>query len=93
MNIHFVDKGWFMFTKQKCSYCTKAKAMLPEAVFFECDTILGNKREDFLAFVDGLSNKKPRTFPMIFYDGQYMGGYTETNAYLESMKNFELCDF
>tara|TARA_Y100001954_G_scaffold233280_2_gene286283 strand:+ start:881 stop:1159 length:279 start_codon:yes stop_codon:yes gene_type:complete len=92
METTFEKNGWFMFTKTKCSYCTKAKALLPEASIVECDEFLKD-RDAFLSYVDSLTDKKPRTFPMVFYDGRFMGGFTETSNYLTTMNEFKLGDF
>lgn len=93
MQVPFQSQGWFMFTKSKCSFCTKAKAMLPEAKTVNCDTYIAKNRAGFLQYVDSVSGQRPRTFPMIFFDGRFMGGYTSTKRYVDNMQDFHFENF
>ena len=71
-------QGYFMYTKSNCSYCKKAKRHFPQAIVVNCDDYLKEDREGFLLFIDTLTCMKPRTFPMIFHDQQFLGGYDDT---------------
>lgn len=94
MNIEPPKDGFFIYTKSKCKYCVKAKALLPHARAFLCDEYLARARDEFLDFVDTLTDKKPRTFPMVFLNGTYIGGAAETERYLDELNDFVLdCDF
>ena len=42
--------GITLYTKSKCSYCTKAKQNFPKANIINCDKYLSVKRNDFFSF-------------------------------------------
>lgn len=90
MNIEIQERGWTILTKSNCNYCTKAKALLPNAHIVSCDEHIKKYRTDFLCKVDALSGCRPRTFPMIFRDKAFIGGYDETKAYLDELNSFSL---
>ena len=71
-------QGYFIYTKSNCSYCKKAKQNFPQATIINCDNYLKEDREGFLLFIDTLTEKKPRTFPMIFYNQLFLGGHDDT---------------
>ena len=51
--------------------------------------IISKKRkETFLMFIDTLTNKKPRTFPMVFIDYEYKGGYDDTKLQFDMNAEF-----
>lgn len=83
--------GITLYTKSKCSYCTKAKQNFPKAKVINCDNYLSVKRNDFLAFIDTLTDKKPRTFPMVFKDKEYLGGHDDTKHL--GVNNFNLKEY
>ena len=93
MNIQLPDAPHVIFTKQKCSYCTRAKVLLPQARIIHCDDWLKQDRETFLAQMDSISGAKPRTFPMVFINGKYIGGYVETKKYIDELECFALVNF
>jgi glutaredoxin len=49
------------------------------ASVIDCDSFIKyqDKREAFLAFIAVLVGKPYNTFPIVFYDGKFVGGYTE----------------
>ena len=48
--------------------------------------ILENK-EEFLLFIKTLAKQEYKTFPMVFTNAQFVGGYNETNNHLECIKS------
>ena len=52
-----------------------------------CDAYLENK-EAFLLFIETLAKKEWKTFPMIFWDGQFIGGYKELMAEIPKRLKF-----
>lgn len=93
MNFDIPSDGWLMFTKSNCSYCKKAKALVPDAAVVLCDTYLDECREAFLETMDKYSGTRHRTFPMIFHDGKFVGGYSELIQYREELQAFALVEF
>lgn len=79
-----LEKGITIFTKTHCGFCKKAKALLAEweidAHIIYCDTFLQTDRTGFLESMHQITAKPEntiKTFPIIFFDGVYIGGYTE----------------
>jgi glutaredoxin len=99
MNTFFkpLEIGFTIYSKNGCSYCTKVKALLMEKeIFFldvNCDEYLINNREEFLSFIKEIANKEHRTFPMVFKDGKFIGGFTETREYFDKQLTFGNEDF
>jgi len=71
-----------IYTKSDCVYCTKVKALLPDAVVIDCDDRLLQDRPGFLREMEARIGRPYRMFPMVFLDDQFLGGYEETKAYL-----------
>lgn len=67
--------------------------MIPGAYVIESDKYIRQNRDKFLEFVDKLSGKTPRTFPMIFLNKRFIGGYNETKAYIDELESFKFADF
>jgi glutaredoxin 3 len=79
--------GYTIYTKTDCSYCTKVKILLEELghtyTAVNCDEYLAEK-EAFLTFIRGIAAKEHKTFPIIFFDGKYIGGYDDTMRFLST---------
>lgn len=93
------NNGFFIYSKTKCSYCDKVKQLLKNNRYsyseVNCDEYLSNetKKESFLSFIELLTNRDYRTFPMVFKDGVFIGGFTDTREYIEKLLCFEMNDF
>ena len=78
-------EGYTIYTKRECIFCDKVKELLNnknEKVFLvECDDF---DRELFLEFIDKLTPYCHRTFPYVFKDNVFIGGFTETERYEKS---------
>lgn len=83
-----------VLSKINCIYCTKVKELLTSVnmSFFEydCTYLLENadSKQIFLEQIQLLANKKYTTFPMVFIDGEFIGGYIDVGAYLEKQNAF-----
>jgi glutaredoxin len=91
-NIHKPEEtGFTIYSKSGCPNCTKIKKILLENkncfVEINCDEYLIENKEFFLSFIKELINKECNTFPMIFNNGIFIGGFNETQEYL----NKQLC--
>jgi glutaredoxin len=85
-----------VYTKSECSYCDKIKTLMNECNenvnYILCDEWLTTKRILFLNIMRVKTQKDEITFPIVFFEGNYVGGY---NEYELKIKNnaFELTDF
>ena len=83
-----------IYTKPKCSFCDKTKDLLkdlqPEPTWIDCTQYLTTESSKnlFLQFIqDSAKLPQPyKTFPMVFCNGHFVGGYAETKQFHE--KNF-----
>ena len=91
-------KGFTVYTKSRCSFCDKIKILLEKEKetrtvrFVNCDDILAqpNKKEELLNTFQKWAYGTPvKTFPVVFLDGIYIGGFTNTRALLESLAEKE----
>lgn len=85
-----LDIGFTIYSKSGCYYCAKVKQLLKEKkhFFFEivCDDYLITDREQFLLFIKDRSGKEYKTFPMVFFNSAFIGGYNETKEYFDKLE-------
>jgi glutaredoxin len=79
------EEGYTIYTKSQCGFCKKAKDLLKAEPFtlIDCDEYLIEDKDAFLVFIENLIGKSYRTFPMIFHNGKFLGGYSETKTYYD----------
>ena len=79
------EVGYTIYSKSGCPYCDKAKALLKidNPITINCDDYLVDKKEEFLQFIKDLSQKEHKTFPMIFKDSNFIGGYSDLLNFLK----------
>ena len=74
-------KGFTIYSKSGCINCLKLKKIIAEKHFFlceiNCDEYLIEEKESFLHFIENKSNKSISIFPIVFYEGIFIGGYKE----------------
>ena len=79
--------SYTIYTKSGCGYCTKAKELLqnehPQPLVVNCDGYLAHNKREFLNQMQTLIGREYRTFPMIFKNGIFVGGYTETKKFYD----------
>jgi glutaredoxin len=82
--------SYVIYTKPKCTYCDKLKDLLQYDVhvnWIDATKYLQHpdSKKFFLDFIkdSGKLDKHYTTFPMVFYDGIFLGGYTETKEFFE----------
>jgi glutaredoxin len=84
-----LDVGFTIYSKSGCDNCTKVKKLLKEknTFFFEvvCDDYLIEDKSGFLAFIQHHANVSYKTFPMVFYNSNFVGGFLETKTYLQKL--------
>lgn len=79
--------GITIYTKSNCIYCDKVKEIL-DGLIVSCDSYLEHDREEFLSTMKKQIGKEYKTFPMVFMDGTFIGGYEDTLRYLEHKRLF-----
>jgi glutaredoxin len=82
MNVpHPTSDSYTIYSKSGCLYCTKAKVLLqnekPELLYVDCDDFLLENKQEFLDQMKSLIGREYKTFPMIFKNGIFLGGYME----------------
>ena len=89
--------GFTVYSKSGCYNCTKVKQLLlDKQIFFldvSCDEYLLEDKEKFLSFIKERANKEYRTFPMVFNDGKFVGGFSETQYHFDNLLYFNNDDF
>jgi len=86
-----------VYSKSGCHYCTKVKTLLADKkydfVVIDCDEYLLEDKEGFLSFIKDISKREHRTFPIVFSDGHFIGGFLETQQWVEKNSCFDDDDF
>ena len=88
--------SYTIYAKHGCTFCIKAKILLsnvsPPPKIIDCDEYIETNREQFLEFMKELAGKDYRTFPMIFHNAKFVGGFTETKEYHDKLTAFNYMD-
>ena len=78
-----------IYSKSGCQNCMKLKAFLKEKcllfTIIDCDEYILEDKEAFLTFIKEKTSVEHKTFPIVFYYGEFIGGFTETQKYVERM--------
>ena len=81
-----------VYSKSGCYNCMKVKTLLTEKkckfVVVDCDEYLFEDKEGFLAFVKKITKKEWKTFPMVFNNKHFIGGFIETQHYVDKLLCF-----
>jgi glutaredoxin len=81
--------GFTIYSKSGCSFCLKAKALLKEKNLLfhiiDCDEYILEDKSSFLAFINGISDKEVSSFPIIFYEYKFIGGYSEMIHFIDKL--------
>ena len=84
--------GFVIYTKNKCPYCELVKQLIIKNncsfEIIQSDEYLKEK-ELFLQFIGTFTKKKHTTFPMVFLNGSFIGGYNDTQVYFTNINNLE----
>lgn len=77
------DKGYTVISKKNCIYC-KYSCKLLEDNKIEYKTIDNN---EFIGDeIDSIKPVEHKTYPMIFKDKKFIGGYMELRKYINNSK-------
>lgn len=75
---------FIVYTKSNCPYCDKAKKLLEkeQMIVINCDVMLNEDRDAFINEMKHKTGWKRITFPMIFIDSEFLGGYDELTSHI-----------
>ena len=81
--------GFSVYSKSGCPNCTKVKKLLKEKNLLfnviDCDDYILENKQTFLNFIKNISNVEINVFPIIFYEGKYIGGFIETKDFIDKL--------
>ena len=81
------DDSFTVYSKSNCRYCTLVKSLLNENkipfIEIDCDDYLLQDKEYFLNYIKEKTGRHHKTFPMVFCDGKFIGGFVETERLIE----------
>jgi glutaredoxin len=81
--------GFTIYSKSGCPNCTKVKNLIKEHNFLfnviDSDDYIIEDKESFLTFIENIAEKSYRTFPMVFYDGKFVGGLIHTTEFIDKL--------
>ena len=86
-------EGYFIYSKSDCKYCVEVNKLLDDlSLKYESKECVFNSDDEKKTFLDWIkernNGKSWNTFPMVFYNGQFIGGYKETGIHLEKINAF-----
>jgi glutaredoxin len=83
------DTGFTIYTKSGCPNCLKVKSFLKEKnlqfKLINSDEYILEDKESFLNFIKQISKTEVKTFPIIFNDKKFIGGYNETIEFVNEL--------
>lgn len=83
------EKGFTIYSKSGCINCNKVKSLLKEKkIIFsvvDCDEYILEEKDNFLLFIKEKANMEYNFFPMVFNDSKFIGGFNETQKYIEKL--------
>lgn len=83
-----------VYSKSGCINCTKVKKLLKEKSLafnvIDCDEFILENKEEFLSFLKSIIGYEYKMFPMVFDNQKFIGGFVETNKYLEQLLDFDI---
>jgi len=81
-----IDKGYFMYSKSNCKFCKFAKEQLPNLTAVNIDEFIETNKSKLLDKISTIATVEIKTFPIVFYNGIYIGGYNMSKEHLSMME-------
>jgi glutaredoxin len=82
-------EGFTVYSKSGCPNCMSVKKMIKEKHFLlteiNCDEYIFENKDEFLKFIENIAKTSYRTFPMIFYEGTFIGGLGRTTEQINKL--------
>lgn len=83
-----------IYSKNGCKYCDNVKQLVIKQkvpfTIIKCDEYLLKNKQCFLQNMYLLVGKEYNTFPMVFSDGIFVGGFTDTEQYFQKLAEKQL---
>lgn len=75
---------FIIYSKTNCPDCDKVKNLLSkeEHTIINCDKLLKNNRDEFIKSMELKTHRPFKSFPAVFLDDVYIGGYRDVLEYL-----------
>lgn len=75
---------FIIYSKTNCPDCDKVKNLLSkeEHTIINCDKLLKNNRDEFIKSMELKTHRPFKSFPVVFLDDVYIGGYRDVLEYL-----------
>jgi glutaredoxin len=82
-----IERGYTVYSKSGCLLCEKSKQEIRKTthqlLIINCDEELINDRADFILNMTFYAGREILQFPIIFYDGDFIGGHKQLLLHLE----------
>ena len=78
--------GYFLYAKSNCKFCRQAKQLLPDVTAVNVDEYIETNKAKCLDKISTVAEEEITTFPIVFYNGIFIGGYTESKEHFEMME-------
>ena len=84
--------GFTIYSKSGCDFCKKAKQLLGQHRLsynmVDCDEYILEDKIGFLQSMEIMAGRHVKSFPMIFYNGEWIGGFLEMKNLVDTMMLF-----
>lgn len=81
--------GFTVYSKSNCPYCVTVKKIIKEHFFLleeiNCDEYILENKNEFLKFIEDISGKNHKSFPIVFYGDNFLGGSCETIEFIQKL--------
>ena len=82
--------GFVIYSKNECIFCSNVKTLLNQRGLdfneINCDEYILHDKSCFLSFISKMSMQTINTFPVVFYNNHFIGGYNETARFVEKLE-------
>lgn len=86
------ENKFTIYSKSGCINCRKVKDLLTQKglqyKIINCDEYLLEDRINFLQFIQNITNMDWKTFPMVFFNDEFIGGFEQTSDYINNILLF-----
>ena len=81
--------GFTVYSKSGCPNCLSVKKIIKNNFFLiseiNCDEYILEDKEKFLEFIETIAGSSHKTFPIVFYEGNIIGGLNETKLLIDTL--------